>query len=100
MHAVANPEGGLVTFRVIPPVSDENSAQASLDLRGHIVANAEPVIVVSDLLGARTFAPETTARFSALMKSDNPKIFRSALLLDEGASTLTLQINRMLKEAE
>jgi hypothetical protein len=99
MHAVANPAGRLVTFRIVPPVSDDNSAQASLDLRGHIVGNAEPVIVVSDLLNARTFAPTTTERFAALMKSDNPKIFRSALLLDEDAPTLVLQIGRMLKEA-
>jgi hypothetical protein len=99
MHAVANPAGRLVTFRVIPPVSDENSAQASLDLRGLIVSNPEPVVVVSNLCDARTFAPETTERFAALMKSDNPKIFRSALLLDEGAATLGLQIARMLKEA-
>jgi hypothetical protein len=34
------------------------------------------------------------------MKSDNPKIFRSALLLNEDAPTLVLQIGRMLKEAK
>jgi hypothetical protein len=99
MHLVANPVGRLVTFRIVAPVSDENGAQASLDLRGHIVANPAPVVVVSDLCSARTFAPETTQRFLALMKSDNPKIFRSALLLDADAATLAMQINRMLKEA-
>jgi hypothetical protein len=99
MHVVANPAGRLVTFRINPPVSDENGARASSELRAVIVATQGPVIVVSDLSAARAFAPETTARFVALMKSDNPKIERSALLLSPDSATLGLQIQRMLKEA-
>ncbi len=88
-----------MTFRVTPPVSDANSAQASLELRAKIVIHPDPVVVVTDLRAARTFSPATTERFSALMKSDNPKIFRSALLLDPDDATLGMQIQRMLKEA-
>jgi superfamily I DNA/RNA helicase len=99
MHVVENPTGRLVTFRINPPVSDENSARASSDLRALIVASERPVIVVSDMSAARAFAPETTAGFVALMKSDNPKIERSALLLSPDSATLELQIHRMLNEA-
>jgi hypothetical protein len=99
MHVVENPAGRLVTFRINPPVSDENSGRASSDLRAVIVATEGPVIVVSDLSAARAFSPETTARFVALMRSDNPKIERSALLLSPDSATLGLQIHRMLKEA-
>jgi superfamily I DNA/RNA helicase len=99
MHVVENPAGRLVTFRINPPVSDENSARASSELRALIVAAEGPVIVVSDLSAARAFAPETTARFVALMKSDNPKIERSALLLSPDSATLGLQVSRMIKEA-
>jgi hypothetical protein len=99
MHSVENPIGRLVAFRIHPPVSDENSARASADLRAAIVANPSAVVVVSDLRAARVFSPDTVARFVALMKSDNPKIERSAMLLGSDAATLGLQIARMVREA-
>src|ERR1700761_1965011 len=99
MHQVANPAGRLVTFRIVPPVSDENSAQAALDLRACIVGTEGSVIVITDLCAARVFSEETTERFIKLMKSDNPKIEKSALLLNGESASLGLQINRMLKEA-
>jgi hypothetical protein len=99
MHQAANPVGRLVTFRIVPPVSDDNSENASLDLRALIVANPQPVIVISDLSIARAFSPETTARFVALMRSDNPKLFRAGTLISPEAPTLMLQIGRMMKEA-
>jgi hypothetical protein len=46
-----------------------------------------------------TFAPGTVDRFVALMKSGNPKIERSALLVNTESAALGLQISRMLKEA-
>lgn len=99
MHSVENPVGRLVQFRIHLPVSDENSVRASLDLRAAIVANPKAVVVVTDLRAARTFSPETVQRFVALMKSDNPKIERSAMLLGPEAATLGLQVARMVKEA-
>jgi|ERR1035441_1443247 hypothetical protein len=99
MHEVANPAGRLITFRIRQPVADDNGAQASLDLRSQIVAHPDAVIVVTDLCEARTFSPETTDRFVALMKSDNPKLFRSAVLLGMDAAILGLQVVRMVKEA-
>lgn len=99
MHVVEGPIGRLIVFRIVPPVSDDNSGRASADLRAAIVASAVPVVVVSDLRVARAFSPDTTDRFIALMKADNPKIERSALLVDEEARTLGLQAQRMVKEA-
>lgn len=99
MHVAENPAGRLITFRIVPPVSDENGERASLDLRALIVANPNPVIVVSDLSIARAFSPVTTERFVGLMKSDNPKLFRAATLISPDAPTLMLQIGRMHKEA-
>jgi hypothetical protein len=99
MHVVANPAGRLITFRIRLPVAEDNGAQASIDLRSTIVAHPDPVIVVTDLCDARAFSPETTERFVALMKSGNPKLFRSALLLGMDAAILGLQVVRMLKEA-
>jgi hypothetical protein len=99
MTEVRNPAGRLVTFRVTPPVDDANSARAAQELRDAITAITGSVIVCADLTAARTFAPETTERFVALMRSDNPKLERGALLLDPRAATFALQIERMVREA-
>jgi len=99
MTEVRNPTGRLVTFRVIPPVDDGNSGRSALELRSTISAIAGPVVVCADLTAARTFSPETTERFVALMRSDNPKLERGALLLDAGSATVVLQVERMVREA-
>jgi hypothetical protein len=99
MYAVENPAGRLVTFRVSPPVDDGNAASAAEDLRRTILAIDGPVIVCTDLTGARTFAPHTAQRFIALMKADNSKIERSAFLLGADHATVQLQVERMVREA-
>jgi hypothetical protein len=99
MTEVGNPSGRLVTFRVIPPVDDGNSARSAVELRNVIASVAGPVIVCADLTAARTFSPETTERFVALMRSDNPKLERGALLLDPRSATVALQVERMVREA-
>jgi hypothetical protein len=97
---VANPAGRLITFRVVPPVEDGNSAAAANELRAAIAAVGGPVVVCADITAGRTFSPETTARFVALMRSDNPTLARSALLFGTSSATLGLQIERMVREAE
>lgn len=99
MTEIRNPCGRLVTFRVIPPVDDNNSAQTALELRNTIAAVGGPVLVCADLTAARTFSPETTERFVALMRSDNSKLERGALLVDAASATVQLQIERMVREA-
>jgi hypothetical protein len=99
MTEVRSPAGRLVTFRVIPPVDDSNSGRAALELRNAVAAIAGPVVVCADLTAARTFSPETTERFVALMRSDNPKLERGALLLPARAATVALQVERMVREA-
>ena len=99
MTEVRNPAGRLVTFRVIPPVDDGNSGRSAMELRTTIAAIDGPVVVCADLTAARTFSPETTERFVALMRSDNPKLERGALLLDADSATVALQVERMVREA-
>jgi hypothetical protein len=96
---VENPVGRLITYRVVPPVDDSNATRAATLLRTAIVAIGRPVVLCADLTEARTFAAGTAEQFVALMKSDNPKLERSALLLSEASATLVLQIERMVREA-
>jgi len=99
VYTVENPAGRLVTFRVTPPVDDGNAVSAAADLRSAILGVEGPVIVCSDLRGARTFAPWTAQRFIGVMKLDNIKIERSALLLGADKAAVLLQIERMVREA-
>ena len=99
MVEVHNPAGRLVTFRVVPPVDDGNSAASAQALRAAIAAVGGPVVVCADLSAARTFSQETTDRFIALMRADNSIVAGSALLLGAGSATFGLQVERMLREA-
>jgi hypothetical protein len=99
MFEVGNPTGRLVTFRAVPPVEEANTENAARDLRAIIVGIPGRVVVCSDVSEGRTFSAETTARFIALMKSDNRKVERSALLLSAASPTFQLQMERMVREA-
>lgn len=97
---VQNPAGRLITFRVVAPVEDGNSAAAAQALRAAIAGVGGPVVVCADLTAARTFSPETTERFVALMRADNSTLAGSALLFGGGSATFGLQLERMVREAE
>jgi hypothetical protein len=96
---VGNPSGRLVTYRVRQPVDDGNAEHAGQELRRVIERIEGRVVVCTDLTDARTFAPSTTERFVRVMKADNPRLERSAILLASHAATFTLQLERMLREA-
>jgi hypothetical protein len=96
---VENPAGRLITFRVVPPVDHSNATHAATELRTAIAALGVPVVICADLTQARTFSADTSEQFVALMKSDNPKLERSALLLSDASATLLLQMARIVREA-
>ncbi len=99
LFVVKNPAGKLVTYRVGSPIDDVNAAQAAAELRTTIVAVGRPVVVCTDLTDARTFSERVADEFVVLMRSDNPKIERSALLLSDTSATFLLQMDRMVREA-
>lgn len=99
MIEVTNPAGRLVTFRVRSPVEDGNAERAAADLRRAVEGITGPVVVCTDLTDARTFAPATTERFVAVMKADNPRLERSAILFGPHSATFVLQLERMVREA-
>jgi hypothetical protein len=99
MVEIGNPAGRLITFRVRSPVEDKNSENAAAELRRAVQGVNGQVVVCSDLTEAKTFSPETTERFIQLMKSDNPRLERSALLVSAESATFILQLERMLREA-
>jgi hypothetical protein len=99
MVEVANPAGRLITFRVRSPVEDGNAERAAVELRRAVQSVAGQVVVCTDLTDARTFAPATVERFVEVMKADNPRLERSAILLGTNSATFVLQIERIVREA-
>jgi hypothetical protein len=99
MIEVANPAGRLITYRVRSPVDDANAANAAVQLAAAVEAVAGRVVVCTDLTDARTFAPATTERWVQLMRADNPRLERSAILIGESA-TVSLQLERMVRESQ
>jgi hypothetical protein len=99
MYRVENPSGRLVTLRLASPLSDEESLRVVADIRRVLGAVPGRGIICTELTGAKTFSQPVAERFTALMRSDNPKIERSAFLIAKEAATFALQIERMIREA-
>lgn len=58
------------------------------------------VVACVDFRSAKLFPQEVSDIFVSLLKSDNPKIERSAFIIGGGGAIFTLQIKRMLLEAQ
>jgi hypothetical protein len=99
MHEVRSPGGRLVTLRLASPVDDKEANEVIVEVRRVLVSLPGPAISCTDLTEARTFSPPIAARFTELMRVDNPKIERSAFLLAKDAATFSLQLERMIRES-
>lgn len=64
-----------------------------------LASEMERVVIVGDYRRVRILPPEVAARFVGVMARTNPKVVRSAILLDAGHATFGLQIERMVREA-
>ncbi len=98
MYSSENREGKLIELRVVTPMS----AEEMLDLQGKHLEMTRQVTgqyaVVVDMRRARVFPPEITERFIALMSRLNPRLTRSAILINESA-VLGLQAERAIETA-
>jgi hypothetical protein len=99
MYRTENPAGRLVTLRLVSPISDEESMGVVADVKRVLGGVSGRGVICTDLTGAKTFSQPVAERFVALMRSDNPKIERSAFLVAREAATFGLQIERMIREA-
>ena len=98
MFSSENREGKLIELRVVTPMSVEEM----LDLQKTHVAVTQAVTgdyaVAVDLRRAQVFPPQITERFISLMSQLNPRLLRSANLINESA-ILGLQAERAIETA-
>jgi hypothetical protein len=99
MHEVRSPGGRLVTLRLASPVDDQEANEVVFHVRRALGSLPGQGVFCTDLTEARTFSPPIAARFTELMRSDNPKIERSGFLLAKNAATFNLQMERMIRES-
>ncbi len=98
MWSSENREGRLVELRVVTPMSAEEMLglhKAHLEVTGGIDGD---YAVVVDMRRAQVFPPQISERFIALMSRLNPRLLRSAILINESA-VLGLQAERAMEVA-
>jgi hypothetical protein len=98
MITVSNLVGHFGGVRFTAPVTSEDVAGLSRRLRELLTASPRAMAFCTDMRGARVVAPEVVDRLVEMMRADNPKIERNAILVGEG-NVFALQLDRMRREA-
>lgn len=98
MVSVEHRGGRLIALRIETPVSMDELQAALIQFGGFAAKVEGKFIPVADCRGATILSPDVSERFTALMRSDNPRIERAAILLGASAA-FSLQLERMVREA-
>jgi len=99
MLTVTRKAGRLVGIRFVYPITDEEVRGFEVDLRSAIAAVPGQVVFCTDLRAARVLTEKVAERVIEVMRWDNPKVRRTALLLPEGHAVLALQFERIVRAA-
>ncbi len=101
MYTIERHAGRLIEVRQIAPVPLTLEEVVSFrDALGRTIrAAAGAVVLCADLRQATVFAPEAAQEMGALMRSNNPRLERSAIVLPGDRATMALQIERLVRSA-
>ena len=56
-------------------------------------------VIIADMTGITSFPPDVEARLIEMLKTDNPKVERTAFVLARGGHSFAQQAEQMLSEA-
>ena len=98
MIAVTNDVGRLLHAVFVSPVSAEDLAGFAQTMQAHFKRSSQTFVAFTDLRKAGVLAPDVSANLVAVMRSDNPRIERNAMIIGEGA-TFGMQAERVVREA-
>jgi len=97
---VGNHVGRLFEMRIQPPVTMEETTRFLQDIVRLTTAQPAKIVACTDLRGAvRTTDPDTIDFIAGILRSENPRLERNALLVSSGSPTFMLQMERMVKTA-
>ncbi len=98
MITVQNPVGRLCVARFVPPFDVAQVDKLAQEIRDILTRLPRPAIFCSDIRRTPIFPPDVSDRITAMLKSDNPKVERSAVIIGN-SSLFGLQLERMFREA-
>jgi hypothetical protein len=98
MLSVENPVGRLCLARFVPPFDVAQVETFAADIRAILGRLGRPSIFCNDTRGVPIFPPDVSERITMMLRSDNPRVERSAVVIG-GSSVFGLQLERMFREA-
>jgi hypothetical protein len=100
VFSVENQRGRLIETRVQSLTNVAEVDAFGARFRQVLIAlPPRPVVICGDFRSVRVFAPDVAERFSAMLVAANPRVERSAILLDAGQAMAGLQLERTVKQA-
>src|SRR4051794_7262569 len=97
---VANRVGRLIEVRVVPPLTIEEATRFVQQIVELIGTQPGKIVACTDLRSAaRTTDPATIDMLAGIIRSENPRLERNALILSSSSATFVLQMERMIKSA-
>jgi len=97
MWTVVNSVGRLVEARLT--TTDSAATLACLSAIAHTVAEStRPVVGILDLSHVRVFGPEDAEQMLAVMRGHNPRVERTAILVN-GDALFGMQMERLVRAA-
>lgn len=90
-------QGRLVEGRISSPVVMTEVLGFAKRFQELVGPVSGQVSIVTDIRGAHVFPPDVADGFVKVMKIDNPRLARSAFLINESA-TFGLQVERMIRD--
>jgi PAS domain-containing protein len=99
MLTVTRRAGRLAGIRFVSPITDEEMRGFEVDLRSVLAALPGQVVFCTDLRAARVLTDNVAERLIGVMRWDNLKVRRTALILPEGHAVLALQFERIVRAA-
>ena len=97
---VGNHVGRLLEVRVVPPVTLEETTRFLQEIVRLTAAQPAKIVACTDLRGgARATDPEMIDFIAGVIRSENPRLERNALVVPPLSPTFALQMERMVKSA-
>ena len=97
---VGNHVGRLFEMRIVPPVTLEETTRFLQEIVRLTSAQPAKIVACTDLRGAtRSTDPDTIDIIAGILRSENPRLERNALIVPVMSPTFTLQMERMVKSA-
>jgi hypothetical protein len=92
--------GRLLEVRVVPPLTMEEATRFLQEIVRLTAAQTGKIVACTDLrTGTRTIDPDSIDLIAGIMRSENPRLERNALVVSPQAPTFILQMERMIKTA-